>query len=142
MNKDELKQYLHNMQLEEDFEALLFQLVDEAQEVDQALLNKVADVLDAQAEFYEESADLLDEQAEIFETLDDTLKLIDEEEDADRAEALLENQQTLLTELSQKINESSSQQAETNQMDQIKQELTQHITQSETPGSSTTPPQE
>lgn len=113
------------MKFEKDFELLLFQLVDEADQVNEELLNKIADVIEIQAEFYEESAILLEEQAELYETLNENFQQIEAEENAERADTLLENQQTLLNELKQKINVSSVQKTNNDQIIQSQQSLKQ-----------------
>jgi thioesterase domain-containing protein len=105
MNKDELKQYIKNMELEEAFETMLFSVIDKAPEVNQALFDTLADLVENQADFYEQSADLLDKEADEYEVLADELNTLDEEESAQKAQALLENQQNLLQDVQQKKDE-------------------------------------
>jgi len=78
MNKEELKKYLEGMELEEGLRKVLFEIVDKAEAVDQALMNNIADILDLQADFYDKSADLLDEEAEIYKTLAEDLNALPE----------------------------------------------------------------
>ncbi len=80
MNKEELKKYLEGMELEEGLIKVLFEIVDKAPEVNNALLDTIADILGLQADFYDKSADLLDEEAEIYKTLADDLNELDKEE--------------------------------------------------------------
>jgi predicted nucleotide-binding protein (sugar kinase/HSP70/actin superfamily) len=105
MNKDELKQYIKNMKLEEAFETMLLTVVEKAPEVNQALLDTLADLIENQADFYQQSADLLDQEADEYEALSTELNTLDEEESAQKAEALLKNQQTLLKDIQQKKEE-------------------------------------
>jgi hypothetical protein len=124
MNKEELKQYLKNMQLEEGLETMLFDLIEKAPQVDQVLLNTVADILDLQADFYEQNAEMLEEEAEEYETLAAELNTLDEEENTARVEALLEHQKTLLSDINQKMDETKNQQS-AQQLSDLRQDLHQ-----------------
>src|SRR3989344_651183 len=95
MNKDGLKGYLENLRLENSLKNLLFDLIDKAPEVDQALLNSIADILDLQADFYDQSADLLEEEAQEYEALAEELNTLDEEEINPLLNQLLQLQQIL-----------------------------------------------
>lgn len=131
MNKDELKQYLLGMELEPEFQAMLFDLIEKAPQADQNLLSTVADILELQADFYEKSAELLDEEADEYEVLADDMNAADEEERAERMEALQENQEQLLKDLNAKIEETKSSQT-TQGVDAMRQELQQHAASSAT----------
>lgn len=124
MNKEELKQYLESLQLEEGLKTLMFGLIDKASEVDQSLLNTVADILGLQADFCQQHADLLYEQADLHETLAAEFNALDEEEKADKMEALLEHHKTLLDSLNKKTNE-VNEQHDTDSLAQIKEQLQQ-----------------
>jgi hypothetical protein len=76
MNKEELKKYLETMELEEGLIKVLFEIINKAPEVNQALLNTVADILKLQADFYDKTADLLEEEAGLYEKLADELDAI------------------------------------------------------------------
>lgn len=80
MNKEELKKYLEGLKLEEELHALLFGLIEKAEQVDQVLLNTIADILDLQADFYEKSADVLEKEAELYKKLADEMAAFDEGE--------------------------------------------------------------
>ncbi len=110
------------MKLEEDFESLLLQAIDKAEKVDQMLLDTLADLLDAQAEFYEEAANLHAEEADAYEALEEELKTIDAETDAEKAEGILANQQALLEDIKQKLNELATHE-DANKQSQIPEEL-------------------
>lgn len=142
MNKEELKQYLKNMQLEERLEAMLFDLIDKAPQIDQVLLNTVADILDLQADFYEQSAEMLEEEAEEYETLATELNTLDEEENTARMEALLENQKTLLSDINQKMDETRNQQSvlQLNDLRQDLHQMTQPAQSNPTSSTPVTPP--
>lgn len=73
MTKEELKQYLESLKLEEGLKNLLFEVIDKAEVVDQVLLNNIADILDLQADFYEKSAELLEEEAGLYKLLEGKL---------------------------------------------------------------------
>lgn len=124
MKKQKLKDYIVKLQLPQELEKLLFELVDNASEVNQVLLNTIADILDLQADFYEQSADVLDEEADQCETLAAELDALDEEEKAERMEAVFENQKELLSDINQKINEAKGNQ-EAQSISQIKEQLQQ-----------------
>lgn len=125
MDKNQLKQYIMDMQLEADFEALLFRTIDEAEQVDDALIEKLAELLDAQADIYEDEADYLQQMSDLEENYDNDMERIDGEEEADKAEAILNSQQTLVNNFKQKLTEVTGQQAETNQIDQLRNQLSQ-----------------
>src|SRR3989344_1863428 len=131
MNKDGLKGYLENLRLENSLKNLLFDLIDKAPEVDQALLNSIADILDLQADFYDQSADLLEEEAQEYEALAEELNTLDEEENAERVQALLEHQQTLLNDISQKMSEIKTR----HETDSLKQGANQPPSQPTAPAS-------
>lgn len=125
MDKDQLKQYIQDMQLEPDFETLLFQAVDDAESVDDALVDKLADMIDAQADIYEEEADFLQRQTDLEDAYYNKLEQIDGEEAAEKAEALLKSQEALLRDFKTKLTEVSGQAQDSDQMDQLRQQLAQ-----------------
>lgn len=63
MTKDQLKEHISTLHLEGELQQSIAHLIDTAKEVDQKLLDTIADVLDLQAEFYEKTASLLEERA-------------------------------------------------------------------------------
>lgn len=76
MNKEELKEYLEGLGLEEGLKKILFEIIDKAPVADQALRNTIAEILELQADFYDKSADLLEEEASLYEKLADELDAI------------------------------------------------------------------
>ena len=76
MSKEELKQYLEGLGLEEGLKKILFEIIDKAPQADQALMNTVAEILELQADFCNKSADLLEEEAGLYEKLADELDAI------------------------------------------------------------------
>lgn len=80
MTKEELKKYLEGLELEEGLKKVLFEIIDKAVEVDKALLNTIADILDLQADFLEKSADILEEEAGLYEALVNDFAALDKEE--------------------------------------------------------------
>lgn len=138
MDKDQLKQFLENAQLEEDFKVLLFDLIDKTDVIDQAFLNSIADLLDLQAKFYEHNADLLSEEAEEYSLLADEFTAINEEANADTMQSMLESQTTYLNELSNKMNELKTKQ-EINTLNQAREQLSQVSTGTNTPLTHTAP---
>lgn len=105
MSKEELKSYIKKLELPEELEQLVIELIDNAKEVNKALLNAVADVLDLQADFYEKEASVLEDVANEYESLNEELNLLDEEENLARVNAIKENQEQLLTEINKKLDE-------------------------------------
>jgi hypothetical protein len=125
MTKEELKQYIQDLGLEADFEAVLFKEVDEAEQLDEALFMKLADLIDTQAQFYDDAADLAEEEADMYEAMDNELASIDEEEDADRAEAVAQTQEELFNDLDLELKKITTGEQDTSQQNQIQQELQQ-----------------
>lgn len=130
MSKEELKNYLKKLELPEELEKLIFELIDNAAEVNQTLLNAVADILDLQADFYEKEAEILEEEADEYEALQEELKLLDQEEYQARLEAIKKNQEKLLEEINQKINELKGRASidDVSKIEEIKQTLQQQAT--------------
>lgn len=91
MTKEELKHQIQVLKLDKEFEAILFDLIDNAATVDQQLLNTVADLLDIDADLNIKAAQVFQEEAEIFETLGEELKAIDAEEYAEKLAVLAGN---------------------------------------------------
>lgn len=105
MNKDQLKQYITDLRLEAELEELIFELIDGAEEVNQTLLNTVADILENQADFYENVAKVLDQEADEYEALGEAVQALDAEEQEQRLQAIFDSQDQLLKELTDKVNE-------------------------------------
>lgn len=124
MTKDALITYIQNLDLPEGLKQILLQMVHEAPEVTDELLNAVADVLDEQAAFLEKEADVLEEQAESLEDLQEDLSLLEEEEYAERAEAVLASQESIVKQLQEKQN-TVTEQIEETQVSDINAELKQ-----------------
>lgn len=128
MSKEELKNYIKKLALPEELEQLIVELIDNAKQVDKALLNAVADVLDLQADFYEKEANVLGDVADEYESLSEELNLLDEEENLTRVNAIKENQEQLLTEINKKLDElkvTPQSTQETAKIEEIKQTLQQ-----------------
>lgn len=79
MNKQELKEIIKQLKLDGDLESLLFELVDNTKDINAALLNGIADILDLQADFHEKVADILEEEARAYDSLNLELNRIDED---------------------------------------------------------------
>lgn len=79
MTKEELKEHIKQLKLESDLEGMFFEIVDNAKEVNAALLNGMADILDLQADFYEKVADVLEEEARAYDALSFEINRMDEE---------------------------------------------------------------
>lgn len=128
MSKEELKNYIKKLELPEELEQLIFELIDNAKEVNKTLLNAVADILELQADFYEKEAEVLEEVADEYEALDEELNLLDQEEYLARVEAIKENQEQLLAEINKKVDEVKATSQPTNnaaKIEEIKQNLQQ-----------------
>jgi uncharacterized NAD(P)/FAD-binding protein YdhS len=123
MSKDELKNYIKNLQLPEQLEKLLLETVDNATEVTQDLLTTISDVLELQADFYDQEADILDEEADQYEDLSEQLELLDEEEVVERAQVFKTSQEQLLAEINQKVQELQTGTANASQVTNIQEEL-------------------
>lgn len=105
MTKEELRQYIQKMNLEVELEELLLELVDGSEEVNQALLNAIVDVLNMSADFHERAAEVFEEEAATYEELSEEVNLLDEEATRDRIEAFKQTQEQLLKELNDKVQE-------------------------------------
>jgi hypothetical protein len=123
MNKEELKNYIHSLELPVELEGLLYELVEGAPEVNQVLLDAVADVIDMQADFLQKEADVLNQEADQYEDLANELNLLDEEEYTQRATLMQQSQEQLLNELTQKVQEVEVRVTDANQVNTIQQEL-------------------
>lgn len=77
MTREELKEHIKQLKLESDLEGTIFELIDNVKEVNAALLNGIADILDLQAEFYEKAGDILEEDAREYDSLDVELNFIE-----------------------------------------------------------------
>ena len=108
MDKNQLKDYLRNLDLHPNMEKLLFELVDGAPEVNEELLDVVADILEIQAEMHEKLADIYEEEAEIYEKLAEDIDQIDKETMQERLDAVTELQEELVNDLSAKLEELKS----------------------------------
>lgn len=128
MLKEELKNYIKKLALPEELEQLVAELIDNAKQIDKTLLNAVADVLDLQADFYEKEAEVLEDVADEYEALNEELNLLDEEENLARVNAVKENQEQLLAEISKKFEAlklTSGSSQDTAKIEEIKQNLQQ-----------------
>lgn len=125
MTKDDLKEYIKKLGLPNELEELLFELIDKAPEVNQLLLNTIADILDLQADFYEKEAEIMEEVAEEYDKLIDEFNLLSEEKRVLRLEAIEKNQQELLEAINSKINELKTATNENQKIEEIKQNLQQ-----------------
>ena len=105
MTKNYLKNYLINLNLDQELKDLLLELVEGAPEVNNVLLNTIADILEQQGDFYNQVADAMEVEAQEYEDLAVNLELLDNEEVKARLEALQENQQSLITEINKKVEE-------------------------------------
>lgn len=103
MNKEELKNFVKDVRLEKELEDLAFELIDNAQDVNAILLNSVADIIELQAKFDADVADILEEEAEEYKTLAEELGELDEEEVAERMEAMKQHQEELLAKLNETL---------------------------------------
>ena len=103
MTKEELKQQVSKLKLDNELKELIYELVDGSAEVNQELLNGVADILDTQATFLENSADVLAEEIEEYDDLKEELNLIDEEEKRDKVSAVAQNHAEILSEVKSKV---------------------------------------
>ena len=105
MTKEELKVYISNIGLDEDIEMLLYELIDSANEVNDILLNAVADVLDMQADFYQRTADVLMDEVNEYGALQEQLDAIENEELKEQLDTIADNQEEFIKDLDQKIEE-------------------------------------
>lgn len=99
MNKEELKTYIKTLALDAELQQLAFEMIDNASEANQQLLDSLADLLNAQADFHEQAAEALGAEADVYENLSADIKELDAEEDAQRAEATAKNQENVLTDI-------------------------------------------
>jgi hypothetical protein len=127
MSKQELKNYIRKLELSIELEKLIFELIDEAKEVNDYLLNTIADILNLQAEFFEKEAEVIEELVDQHEQLKQELNLLDEEEKLAKVNAIKENQEKLLTNLTEKLeqlkNSHPVNQDNDNKIEEIKQTL-------------------
>ena len=105
MTKEELKEHIKQLSLESDLEGIVFELVDNAKEVNAELLNAIADILDLQADFYEKVADILEEEARAYDKLNVELSHIDEDNYNNRLQEISQAQEQLLLNIEKKIEE-------------------------------------
>lgn len=105
MTKEELKEYIKQLKLESDLESVVFELIDNAKEVNAALLNGIADILDLQADFYERAADILEEEARAYDRLDAEVNHIDDQISNNRTQEISLAQEELLGNIEKKIEE-------------------------------------
>lgn len=103
MTKEELKEIIKQLKLDEDLEGFLFELTDKTKEVNAALLNGIADILDLQAEFYEKAADILEEEARAYDRLNVQIDNIEDGISNDRVQAISEAREQLLEDIAEKI---------------------------------------
>jgi phage shock protein A len=129
MDKEQLIQQILALSFENDFKALLIEMVEKAPQVDQELYTKLADVMELQAEFYENCADLAEEEEEMYDEVDQAMQFIDDQEAAEDAVVRMESQYELLKKLQEKLQNIPSEQHEqvTADIERIQQELASQI---------------
>jgi len=103
MTKEELKEIIKQLKLDEDLEGFLFELTDKTKEVNAALINGIAEIIDLQADFYEKAADILEEEARACDRLNAQIDNIEDDISNDRVQAISEAQEQLLQDIAEKI---------------------------------------
>lgn len=103
MTKEELKNYITQLKLENELEGLIFELIDSTKEVTAELLNGIADILDLQADFYEKTADILEEEARAYDRINVQIDNIQDDISNNRVQAISEAQEQLLQDIAEKI---------------------------------------
>lgn len=96
MTKDELLSSIEELNLEREIFELIKELIDGSSDVNPSLLGTIADVLEQQADFYENLADVLDQEAEEWNMLADGLDILDQEEFNAKLEAIQKHQEEML----------------------------------------------
>lgn len=92
MTREELIKQIEDLELEDDIHSAIIDLIDKSRQIDQKLLNAIADVLDLQADFYEKQSMLFEEEAKIYEDVERENDAIDKEEYQFRIEAIRKSQ--------------------------------------------------
>lgn len=103
MTKEALKDYLISLTLDKKLQDLLFELIDDAKEVNNELLELVSNTLEQQANFYQNLADLKKDEAAIYEDFEnDTVKLENEYKDKSQ-QIIADAQEELANEINQEV---------------------------------------
>jgi len=105
MNKEQLKQYIVRLDLEDQFQLLLFDLIDGASQMNKALLETVADFLDLYADFNEKVAQLYEREAEDYEAIATGMDVIDAETEQKRLETAAHIHEEMYKQIEKKIEE-------------------------------------
>ncbi|MBI2617732.1 hypothetical protein HYW55_06375 [Candidatus Gottesmanbacteria bacterium] len=66
MTKPQLKSHLQNLHLDKELEALVNELIDSAQKIDNPLCLAISEILDLQADWLMQQVSLLTQEAEIY----------------------------------------------------------------------------
>ena len=103
MTKEELKEYIKQLSLESDLEGMVFEIIDNAKEVNAMLLNGIADILDLQADFYEKVADILEDEVRAYDNLNAEFNRKDEEIKGSGLEEISLLQEEFTNEIAQKL---------------------------------------
>jgi hypothetical protein len=77
--KESLKERLVKMDLDEDFQKALFGIIDQAREVNEALLDLVTELLETQADFEQDEDNILDQQEAVNVKLSEEIELLRQE---------------------------------------------------------------
>jgi hypothetical protein len=105
MSKNELIAMITELRMDDELRGLIIELIEGAESVNDLLLDTIADILEMQAEFYENAAEILMDESEEYETLEEQLKTLDKQETAQKLEATIQEQEALLSVLDKKIAE-------------------------------------
>ncbi|MEW5805483.1 MAG: hypothetical protein AB1721_02030 [Patescibacteria group bacterium] len=105
MNKQELIEFIKNLQLESKFEQMVLEIINDTQEITPQLLNSLADILEQYAEYQNNLANLYDQAAnEIGKTVS-RLQDLDKQELEQKLIAVDQIQEQALQAIQAKINE-------------------------------------
>ncbi len=99
MDKDEIKKTILSLALPNELESIIIDMIDQAKEVNAALLNTIANILDNQADYYDAYANALEQAEEAQEVVNAELGALEAEKYSDKLEAYSkyqDNQQKLI----------------------------------------------
>jgi phage tail tape-measure protein len=109
MTKEKLRKFIQDLALDEKFEKLLLQIIEDAKDITPELLTGLADILESYAEYQNNLANTYESIANEVEKAGKLFKELDEKELQEKLEAVNRAQEQALLAINQKIEQIKNQ---------------------------------